>query len=46
MNFLKKIIQNKDIVCAKKVITCLWRTHVDIWQNQYNTVKLKKKLNK
>ena len=22
----------------------LWRTHVDIWQNQYNIVKLKKKL--
>ena len=21
----------------------LWRIHVDIWQNQYNTVKLKKK---
>ena len=21
----------------------LWRTHVDIWQNQYNIVKLKKK---
>ena len=20
----------------------LWRIHVDIWQNQYNTVKLKK----
>ena len=25
--------------------TCvyLWRMHVDIWQNQYNIVKLKKK---
>ena len=22
----------------------LWRTHVDIWQNQYNIVKLKKKI--
>jgi len=21
----------------------LWRIHVDIWQNQYNIVKLKKK---
>ena len=20
-----------------------WRTHVDVWQNQYNIVKLKKK---
>ena len=27
--------------------TCvyLWRIHVDIWQNQYNIVKLKKKKN-
>ena len=24
----------------------LWRIHVDIWQNQYNTVKLKKKKKK
>jgi len=26
--------------------TCvyLWRIHVDIWQNQYNTVKLKNKI--
>ena len=23
----------------------LWRIHVDIWQNQYNIVKLKKKIN-
>ena len=23
----------------------LWRIHVDIWQNQYNIVKLKKKKN-
>jgi len=23
--------------------TYLWRIHVDIWQNQYNIVKLKKK---
>ena len=22
---------------------CLWRIHVDTWQNQYNIVKLKKK---
>ena len=22
----------------------LWRIHVDIWQNQYNTVKLKNKI--
>ena len=22
----------------------LWQTHVDIWQNQYNTVKLKNKI--
>ena len=22
---------------------CLWQIHFDIWQNQYNTVKLKKK---
>ena len=22
---------------------CLWRIHVDIWQNQYNIVKLKNK---
>ena len=22
---------------------CLWRIHFDIWQNQYNIVKLKKK---
>ena len=22
----------------------LWRIHVDIWQNQYNIVKLKKKI--
>ena len=28
--------------------TCvyLWRIHVDIWQNQYNIVKLKNKINK
>ena len=24
----------------------LWRIHVDIWQNQYNIVKLKNKINK
>ena len=24
----------------------LWRIHVDIWQNQYNIVKLKKKKKK
>ena len=24
----------------------LWRIHVDIWQNQYNIVKLKKKRKK
>ena len=24
----------------------LWRTHVDIWQNQYNIVRLKKKKKK
>ena len=24
----------------------LWRIHVDIWQNQYNTVKLKNKIKK
>ena len=24
----------------------LWRIHVDIWQNQYNIVKLKKKTEK
>ena len=24
----------------------LWRMHVDVWQNQYNIVKLKKKSNK
>ena len=24
----------------------LWRIHVDIWQNQYNIVKLKNKKNK
>ena len=23
-----------------------WRIHVDIWQNQYNIVKLKNKINK
>ena len=23
----------------------LWRIHVDIWQNQYNIVKLKNKIN-
>ena len=22
---------------------CLWQIHIDIWQNQYNIVKLKKK---
>ena len=26
-------------------ILYLWRIHVDIWQNQYNIVKLKKKSN-
>ena len=28
--------------------TCvyLWRIHVDVWQNQYNIVKLKNKLKK
>ena len=28
--------------------TCvhLWRIHVDVWQNQYNIVKFKKKLKK
>ena len=25
---------------------CLWRIHVDIWQNQYNIVKLKNKIKK
>ena len=24
----------------------LWRTHVDIWQNQYNIVRLKNKIKK
>ena len=24
----------------------LWRIHVDIWQNQYNIVKLKNKIKK
>ena len=24
----------------------LWQIHVDIWQNQYNIVKLKNKINK
>ena len=24
----------------------LWRIHVDIWQNRYNIVKLKNKINK
>ena len=24
----------------------LWRIHFDIWQNQYNIVKLKNKINK
>ena len=24
----------------------LWRIHVDIWQNQYNIVKIKNKINK
>ena len=23
---------------------CLWRMHVDIWQNQHNIVKLKNKI--
>ena len=22
---------------------CLWQIHIDVWQNQYNIVKLKKK---
>ena len=26
-----------------KIAGRLWRIHVDIWQNQYNIVKLKKK---
>ena len=25
---------------------CLWQIHFDIWQNQYNTVKLKNKIKK
>ena len=24
----------------------LWQIHIDIWQNQYNIVKLKNKINK
>ena len=24
----------------------LWRIHVDVWQNQYNIVELKNKINK
>ena len=28
---------------GEHVYTYLWRIHVDIWQNQYNIVKLKKK---
>ena len=27
-------------------LVCLWRIHVDIWQNQYNTAKLKNKIKK
>ena len=30
---------------GRRVQVYLWRIHFDIWQNQYNIVKLKNKLN-
>ena len=37
------------LLLGRKVMTNLdsmWRIHVDIWQNQYNIVKLKNKIKK